>query len=65
MKLLVTGAKGQLGSDLVAYSRKVGIPCLGVCRQDFDITDRDAVIRFVTDYQPEAVIHCASYNLVE
>ena len=65
MKLLVTGSKGQLGSDLVACSRKAGIPCLGVGRQDFDITDRGAVMKFIADYRPEAVIHCAAYSAVD
>ncbi len=65
MKLLVTGAKGQLGSDLVAYSRKAGVPCVGAGRRDFDITDRGAVMEFVAGCRPDAVVHCAAYNAVD
>ncbi len=65
MKLLVTGSKGQLGSDVVSCSKKAGISCLGTARQDFDIADREATMDFITGYKPDVVIHCASYNAVE
>jgi dTDP-4-dehydrorhamnose reductase len=65
MKLLVTGSNGQLGSEIIAYSKKAGIPSFGASRQDFDITDRIAVMNFISEYKPDAVIHCASYTAVD
>ncbi|WP_277668755.1 dTDP-4-dehydrorhamnose reductase [Caproiciproducens galactitolivorans] len=65
MKLLVTGARGQLGSSLVDYSRQLGISCIGVGREDFDVTDQRATIDFISGCWPDAVIHCASYNAVD
>jgi len=65
MKVLVTGAKGQLGYDIVKEFVLRGIPYKGVDREDFDITDRAAVFAAVEDYQPTAVIHCAAYTAVD
>jgi dTDP-4-dehydrorhamnose reductase len=65
MKILVTGAKGQLGFDVVKELRKRNIECLGVDIDDFDITDRDKSISFIKDYRPNLVIHCAGYTLVD
>lgn len=65
MKVLVTGVKGQLGFDVIQELNKREIDCLGVDIEDFDITDADAVDRFVLSYQPEAVIHCSAYTAVD
>ena len=42
MKVLVTGAKGQLGQDLMNELAKRGIEAVGVDVQEMDITDADA-----------------------
>ena len=39
MGILVTGANGQLGYDVVKELQKQNIECLGVTRKDFDIVD--------------------------
>jgi len=65
MKILVTGAKGQLGTDVIKELTERGITSVGVDVDDFDITNR----RFVNDAnqlnQPDAVIHCAAYTAVD
>jgi len=65
MKILVTGASGQLGSDICAVLEKRGIECLGTGHRDLDITDRSAVAERVAGYGPDAVIHCAAYTAVD
>lgn len=65
MKVLVTGATGQLGWDVVKALKKRNIECRGTGSKELDITDREAVIRFVEDYHPDAVIHCAAYTAVD
>jgi len=65
MKVLITGAKGQLGHDVLIELRARGATCLGVDRGEFDITDRAAIRSVILDYRPEAVIHCAAYTAVD
>ena len=65
MKILVTGANGQLGYDVVKELQKQNIECYGASRQDFDIVDFEATEKFITNYMPDAVIHCAAYTAVD
>ncbi|HEX2944792.1 MAG TPA: dTDP-4-dehydrorhamnose reductase [Clostridia bacterium] len=65
MKILVTGAKGQLGSEIIKVLIAKGYDCIGTDIGDFDITDEDASRRFIVGYYPEIVIHCAGYTQVD
>lgn len=65
MKVLVTGANGQLGYDVVKKLRKQNIECYGAVRKDFDIVDFEATEKFITNYKPDVVIHCAAYTSVD
>lgn len=65
MKVLVTGANGQLGYDIVKELQKQNIECYGAVRKDFDIVDFEATEKFITNYMPDAVIHCAAYTAVD
>lgn len=65
MKVLVTGANGQLGYDVVEELQKQNIECCGATRQDFDIVDFEATEKFITNYMPDAVVHCAAYTDVD
>lgn len=65
MKVLVTGATGQLGWDVVKELKKRGIECRGTGSKDLDITDRHAVMQYIEMYRPDAVIHCAAYTAVD
>lgn len=65
MKVLVTGANGQLGYDVVKELQKRNIECYGAMRQDFDIVDFEATENFIKNYMPDAVIHCAAYTAVD
>lgn len=65
MKILVTGANGQLGYDVVKELQKQNIECYGAVRKDFDIVDFEATEKFITNYMPDAVIHCAAYTSVD
>ena len=65
MKVLVTGAKGQLGTDLMNELAKRGIEGIGVDVEEMDITDKDACRRVITEAGPDAVIHCAAYTAVD
>ena len=65
MKVLVTGANGQLGYDVVKELQKQNIECYGATRKDFDLVDFEATEKFITNYMPDVVIHCAAYTAVD
>lgn len=65
MKVLVTGAKGQLGYDVMNELAKRGYEGIGVDVQEMDITDAQAVDRVITESGVDKVIHCAAYTAVD
>lgn len=65
MKVLVTGANGQLGYDVAKELQKQNIECCGATRKEFDIVDFEATEKFITNYMPDVVIHCAAYTAVD
>ncbi|ASR45688.1 dTDP-4-dehydrorhamnose reductase [Paenibacillus kribbensis] len=65
MKVLVTGASGQLGKDVVKVFQEQGHDVLGYDREQLDITDLQQAVKIVGQYQPDAVIHCAAYTAVD
>ena len=65
MKVLVTGAGGQLGFDVVRELKARGQEAVGVDHQTMDITDADCVERVIRETAPDAVIHCAAYTAVD
>lgn len=65
MKILVTGATGQLGTDVIKELESRCISCKGVDMADFDICSAEQVRGYITAYAPDAVIHCAAYTAVD
>ncbi len=65
MKVLVTGANGQLGYDVISELKKRNIDCVGVDIDDFDIADKEATFNFIRNCCPDAVIHCSAYTAVD
>lgn len=65
MKILVTGAKGQLGSDVIIELEKRGHEVVATDVDTLDITDGEAVLAFFHAEKPQAVIHCAAYTAVD
>jgi dTDP-4-dehydrorhamnose reductase len=65
VKLLVTGAAGQLGVDVVDHARSLGDDVVGVDRAALDITDAVAVGELLDSVRPDAVINAAAYTAVD
>ena len=66
MRILVTGVKGQLGYDVCRELEKRGFSDVrGIDREELDITDECAVQKYIKEYVPQAVIHCAAYTAVD
>ena len=65
MRVLVTGAGGQLGYDVVKQLKARHIECQGVDFSDFDITDAQATGAYIKRYRPDIMIHCSAYTAVD
>ena len=65
MKVLVTGAAGQLGQDVMTALAARGHEAVGIDRAEADITDEAQVTEVITAAKPDAVIHCAAYTAVD
>lgn len=64
MKVLITGAAGQLGQAMVAQL-SAAHQVTGWTRADVDLTNHAATREAVLALAPEAIINCASYNQVD
>jgi len=63
MKILVTGANGQLGREIAKQGCEHELVLTG--SHNLDITDGAAVRAYFHDVKPQAVIHCAAYTNVD
>ncbi len=73
MRVLVTGAKGQVGSEIVAeFDRRnsgrdsrTGFDVIGASHEELDVANRDAVHAIVRTLAPEVIIHPAAFTAVD
>ena len=65
MKVLVTGAAGQLGCDVAERFAASGHEVVAASRQDLDISQRGQVLGAVGAVQPDTVVNCAAYTAVD
>lgn len=65
MRVLVTGAKGQLGYDVVNALVAREIEFVAVDRDEMDITSYTEVESVLVKENVDAVIHCAAYTAVD
>ncbi len=64
MKILITGAKGQLGQDCAAVLRnKYDVTAVDV--DELDIVSASTVDAAVLSLQPEIIVNCAAFTLVD
>ncbi len=65
MRVLVTGAGGQLGVDLVRCCETSGDLVTAANRADLDIADRDAVHGAISSLRPDVVVNCGAWTAVD
>ena len=77
MKVMITGCRGQLGTELQKQlleggcalgrlpERLKNAPVVAVDLPELDITDREATIAYVRRHQPDTVINCAAMTNVD
>lgn len=64
MKILITGANGMLAKS-VKKRLETGNELICTDVADLDITDEEAVLKFVTESKPDYIINCAAFTAVD
>lgn len=65
MRVLVTGAGGMLGQDVVRVAQDMRHQVIALTHDDLDVTDPARVERLITRERPDAVINCAAWTNVD
>jgi len=65
MKILVTGARGQVGSALCRLAAASGFEVIGLDAARLDITCQDSIDNALRLYQPGLVVNAAAYTAVD
>ena len=63
MKILITGSNGMLAKSVREKLKDNELICTDV--EELDITNEEAVFKFVEDLKPEYIINCAAYTAVD
>ena len=63
MRILITGALGQLGTTLNNRLKDHDLALVDL--PDLDITIRNNIFSFVENFRPDIIIHCAAYTDVD
>ncbi|MBF0381062.1 MAG: dTDP-4-dehydrorhamnose reductase [Magnetococcales bacterium] len=64
-KLLITGAKGQVGQELTQQANFHSFKPIPLSRADLDISDYDQVDQTVNDIKPDIIINAAAFTNVD
>ncbi|HVE47518.1 MAG TPA: dTDP-4-dehydrorhamnose reductase [Acidimicrobiales bacterium] len=66
MRVLITGAEGQVGRELVdAFAAHAGHEVIATGRRQLDVADRDSVLQAICSSEPDAVVHAAAWTDVD
>ena len=66
VKLLITGSKGQLGSEIREISKDYPeYEFFFTSRAELDISEQEEVNRFLTSNEVDVVVNCAAYTAVD
>ena len=65
MRLLVTGAAGMLGCDVIAAAGRAGHDVVALSRDRLDVRDSAAVRAVIAAALPDAVVNCAAWTDVD
>ena len=65
MRIVVTGARGQLGTELVESASNRGHDVVATTRATLDVCDRDATIDAMRSSRPDVIIHAAAWTAVD
>ena len=63
--ILLTGANGQLGSEIKALSKSYENNYFFTDREELDITNQDAINTLINSHKIDTIINCAAYTAVD
>lgn len=66
MKVLITGANGQLGGEFQRYLQRTGsYQIVALDKKKLDVSDFSVVLEALSYHKPDIVLNCSAYNLVD
>lgn len=65
MRLVVLGAAGQVGRELMAWAPPLGVTVVGIDREEADLADPVALRRVLDRLAPDAVVNLAAFTAVD
>lgn len=65
MTILITGARGQIGSEIVLQLQQQNLPHIALDHLALDIADNEATQNIITYHKPSIVINAAAFTAVD
>lgn len=65
LKIMITGANGQLGLDILATCKKAGHQVFGYTHADADLTDTATWLMWINQNKPDVFINTAAFHHVD
>ena len=65
MRVMIIGAGGQLGSDIVEALRESQDTVIPLARKDLDVTEPSAVREKLAEHVPDVILNCSVYHPVD
>lgn len=65
MKVLVTGASGQLGYDVCKELKNRNVDVIKTYKDSFDLINEVETINYISNKKPDVIVHCAAYTAVD
>ncbi|MCG8373274.1 MAG: dTDP-4-dehydrorhamnose reductase [Balneolales bacterium] len=65
MKLLITGAGGQLSNEWEKYAKEKSLEYVALGIEELDISNSEQVSDSLNTHSPDVIINCAAYTLVD
>ena len=65
MKVLITGAGGQVGKEIMQIKKNFNIQLIGLSHNELDVTDSVSISKALSTHFPDLLINAAAYTDVE
>ncbi|ODA43932.1 dTDP-4-dehydrorhamnose reductase [Thermodesulfovibrio sp. N1] len=65
MKLIITGAQGQLGREFIANLQEKGFDFIAFSKKELDVSNFVMVYQTIKAVKPDVIINCSAYNHVD